>query len=227
MMVRVKKSRNAAFGRKIDQVLDGAWRIFQRDGYAGAGVDDIARAAGVSKATLYAYFPDKRLMFQQTMQMALERNRTTPLESVPPDLPAASGLPRITAEITGWLNSDHEIRLFRLAIGEANRFPAIARGYHDRFETLLGQPLRDRLEIFVKRGDLEIEDTALAARQLIRLCGLAVLDRAAARAADTDEAAVLRSAEMAATMFLRAYCPAAHAADRRSGAREADVAPMR
>lgn len=226
-MVRLKNSRNAVLGRKINQVLDGAWRIFQRDGYAGAGVDDIAQAAGVSKATLYAYFPDKRLMFQKTMQAAMERYQAKPLDSVPLDLPAASGLPRMTTEITGWLNSDHEIRLSRLAIGEANRFPAIAKSYHQRFETLLGHPLRDRLEMFVNRRELEMEDMTLAARQLIRLCGLAVHDRAAARATGTDAATIHRSAEMAATMFLRAYGPDTRMADQRSGQRNADVAPMR
>ncbi len=45
-------------GRKFDQVLQGAREIFMSDGFEGASVDDIARAAGVSKATLYSYFPD-------------------------------------------------------------------------------------------------------------------------------------------------------------------------
>ncbi|MEL6597866.1 MAG: helix-turn-helix domain-containing protein, partial [Pseudomonadota bacterium] len=52
-------------GRKFDQVLDGARKIFMSDGYEGASVDDIAKAAEVSKATLYSYFPDKRLLFME------------------------------------------------------------------------------------------------------------------------------------------------------------------
>ena len=39
-------------GRKFLQVLEGARTIFLRDGFEGASVDDIARTAGVSKATL-------------------------------------------------------------------------------------------------------------------------------------------------------------------------------
>lgn len=50
-------------GRKFDQVVEGATKVFLRDGFEGASVDDIAREAGVSKATLYAYFPDKRVLF--------------------------------------------------------------------------------------------------------------------------------------------------------------------
>lgn len=227
VMVGFKKSRNAGFGRKINQVLEGAWRIFQRDGYAGAGVDDIAMAAGVSKATLYAYFPDKRLMFQKAMQMAMERDHGKPLDSVQLDLPAERCLPSMTAEIAHWLNSEHEIRLSRLAIGEANRFPAIARAYHQRFEILLGTPLRERLEIFVKRHELQIEDTDLATRQLIGLCAMTAHDRIALRAAGTDATMIRRSAEMAATMFLRTYGRTAALAERRSEMFELNVASMR
>ena len=42
-------------GRKFDQVLAGARDVFMADGFEGASVDAIARAAGVSKATLYSY----------------------------------------------------------------------------------------------------------------------------------------------------------------------------
>lgn len=56
-------------GRKFDQVLEGARLVFLQDGYEGASVDDIARAAGVSKATLYSYFPDKRLLFMEVAKI--------------------------------------------------------------------------------------------------------------------------------------------------------------
>lgn len=223
-MVKLKKRSNAAFGRKIDQVLDGAWRIFLRDGYAGAGVDDIARTAGVSKATLYAYFPDKQLMFQQAVKMALDRPDVGPLASIEHDFPVEPGLTRITAAITEWLHSEPEVQLVRLAIGEANRFPALTRAYHERTEKLLTRPLADRLEIYVSRGELDIGDTALAARQLIRLCGLTIHDQVAARTAGDDRTAALRPAEM----FLRAYgSPAARNLDGQEMKGGMDVASMR
>ena len=42
-------------------------------GYEGASVDEIARAAGTSKATLYSYFPDKRQLFEAVMQTQCSR----------------------------------------------------------------------------------------------------------------------------------------------------------
>ena len=50
-------------GRKYDQVIEGAREVFMADGFEGASVDTIAKCAGVSKATLYSYFADKRLLF--------------------------------------------------------------------------------------------------------------------------------------------------------------------
>ncbi len=50
-------------GRKFNQVLDGARTVFLRDGFEGASVDEIARVAAVSKATLYSYFADKKVLF--------------------------------------------------------------------------------------------------------------------------------------------------------------------
>ena len=60
-------------GRKFDQVLDGARQVFLTDGFEGASVDEIARAANVSKATLYSYFPDKRLLFMEVATTECQR----------------------------------------------------------------------------------------------------------------------------------------------------------
>ena len=60
-------------GRKFDQVLEGARQVFMADGFESANVDDIARVAGVSKATLYSYFPDKALLFSEVARCECDR----------------------------------------------------------------------------------------------------------------------------------------------------------
>ena len=71
--MRMPKALPVTRGRKFLQVLEGARTIFLRDGFEGAAVDDIAREAGVSKATLYSYFPDKRIMFMEVFRSELTR----------------------------------------------------------------------------------------------------------------------------------------------------------
>ncbi|MBE9202404.1 TetR/AcrR family transcriptional regulator [Synechocystis salina LEGE 06099] len=67
---------------KAEQILDGALKIFTTQGYAAASMDRIAKAAGVSKPTLYSYFQDKEGLF-----MALVRHLTQSCDPLFPHRP--------------------------------------------------------------------------------------------------------------------------------------------
>ncbi len=61
-------------GHNFAQVVAGARQVFLEHGFVGASVDEIARVTDVFKATLYSYFPDKRMLFVEFVrseQMAL------------------------------------------------------------------------------------------------------------------------------------------------------------
>src|ERR1700722_4570084 len=51
-------------GAKRRQVMEGARSVFLGQGFDGASMNDIARAAGVSKGTLYVYFDSKEQLFE-------------------------------------------------------------------------------------------------------------------------------------------------------------------
>ena len=76
-------------GRKFDQVLAGARAVFMADGFEGASVDEIARVAAVSKATLYSYFPDKRLLFMEVANAECQRQSREAMDSI--DMDATTG----------------------------------------------------------------------------------------------------------------------------------------
>jgi len=46
--------------RMIERILDATRKVFMAKGYAGTTIDDIAREAGISRASFYTYFPTKR-----------------------------------------------------------------------------------------------------------------------------------------------------------------------
>ena len=48
---------------KRRQIVQGARSIFLAQGFDAASMNDIARAAGVSKGTLYVYFDKKEQLF--------------------------------------------------------------------------------------------------------------------------------------------------------------------
>ena len=61
---------------KRRQILDGARAVFMNLGFDGASMGEIARAAGVSKGTLYVYFTDKSALFEAIVaQEVLEQGK--------------------------------------------------------------------------------------------------------------------------------------------------------
>ena len=53
---------------RIDQIADAALRRFSRYGYKRSSMDDIAREAGLAKATLYLHFKGKEEVFRAMVQ---------------------------------------------------------------------------------------------------------------------------------------------------------------
>src|SRR3954451_20542977 len=76
---------------KRRQILDGARKLFLDLGFDAASMGEIARAAGVSKGTLYVYFADKNSLFEAIVeQESLEQGKVAfnldPLRDVPTTL---------------------------------------------------------------------------------------------------------------------------------------------
>ncbi len=59
--------------RRRPQILDVAFDLFMRDGYKATSMDDIARAAGVSKPVIYACFPSKAELFSALLDREEQR----------------------------------------------------------------------------------------------------------------------------------------------------------
>ena len=53
------------------EIVDAALEVFAEKGFAAAKLDDIARRAGISKATLYLYFETKEEIFRAVARAAV------------------------------------------------------------------------------------------------------------------------------------------------------------
>ena len=85
-------------GRKYDQVIAGARDVFLAQGFEGASVDLIAREAGVSKATLYSYFPDKRILFIEVAKKNVRRKLNARCKWMRPTFRFARCLPDVSQD---------------------------------------------------------------------------------------------------------------------------------
>lgn len=66
---------------KRSTILDAAIALFRRDGFARATMEEVARTAGVSTATLYRHFPSKTALFEAVAEISLAG-----LDAAPADL---------------------------------------------------------------------------------------------------------------------------------------------
>ncbi|PCJ06456.1 MAG: TetR family transcriptional regulator [Rhodobacteraceae bacterium] len=157
-------------GRKFDQVLEGARDVFMADGFEGASVDDIARAAGVSKATLYSYFPDKRLLFMEVARHECARQAGDAVDLVEACCTPQQVLQVAARHILSVILSDFGQKMFRICVAEADRFPDLGRQFYESGPMVVRARVKEYLELATGRGELKIEDFDLAADQLAELC---------------------------------------------------------
>jgi len=157
-------------GRKYDQVLAGARDVFLREGFEGASVDDIAKAASVSKATLYSYFPDKQVLFMEVARNECQRLADVAVESIDPTAPIATILHDIAVQMVDFITSDLARSIFRVCVGESERFPSLGQEFYNCGPNLVRTRVVGILQGASARGDLVIEDFELAADQLAELC---------------------------------------------------------
>ncbi len=157
-------------GRKFDQVLEGARTIFVRDGFEGANVDHIAAAAGVSKATLYSYFPDKRVLFVEVAKRECQRQADEAEALITAKAPPDCVLPQAARRIIDFFLSEFGRAVFRICVAEADRFPELGQQFYESGPALIRERIATYLNGAVARGELAIDDIYLAADQFAELC---------------------------------------------------------
>lgn len=193
-------------GRKFDQVLDGARLVFMRDGFEGASVDDIAREAGVSKATLYSYFPDKRLLFMEVAKGECRRQAEESAAAIDMNRPARAVLMDAARRITDFMLSDFGMRVFRICVAESDRFPALGNEFYHSGPMVVREKIAAYLRKAVARGELAIDDVEFAAEQFHELCSAGLHNRLLFNVTDCCAPAdVERTITGAVDMFMARY----------------------
>ncbi len=157
-------------GRKFDAVLAGARDIFLRDGFEGASVDDIARAAKVSKATLYSYFPDKRLLFLEVARTEIARVTDHAMEVIDRTQPPKRVLEAAARTIIAFNTSRVGLGIYRLCVAEAERFPELGQAFYEAGPMTGRSALVEYFGEAIARAELTIEDMSLASDQFFELC---------------------------------------------------------
>ncbi len=191
---------------KRREIIDGARRVFFDKGFDGASMDEIARASGVSKATIYVYFAGKVELFQALVEVDRRKSAERLFEYDPDDRDVASLLRRIGQTFMTMMVQPDHIRLLRMVIGAAEKFPAVGRTFFEIGPCQGGRRLADLFARQTALGHLAVPDCEAAAFQFFNLCqgnlvkGLLFgLDR------QPTEAEIAATVDGAVRVFLAAY----------------------
>lgn len=151
-----------------DELLDAALGLFVEKGYAHTSVAEIARKAGVSKGSVYLYFPSKQAILE-----GLVRRAVTPVANMAAaaaDLQAGDMRQTLRAMLTvlgASLNDPKVFAVPKIVIREATVAPEIAEMYRRAvFDTVF--PAAHRvISQAVARGQIRPVDPELTIRSII------------------------------------------------------------
>lgn len=151
-----------------------ALTVFLERGFDGATMEAVAKAAGVTKRTLYARYPDKRILFVAVVSWAMSHWEDHAPQVVSDDL--EEGLTTIgRATLARALDPDLST-LSRMVMSEATRFPEFAGSAQSLTWSPRMQALISLLRHHTERGGIALEDIEIAAEQFLGLV-LAIPER--------------------------------------------------
>lgn len=150
------------------QIIKAALEVFGECGLANARLQDIAERAGVSKGTIYLYFPNKeelfREMVRQTAVAAIERAEQANVSGTPSH--------QLVAFMRGYwefVRSPVFITLYRLVLGELHQFPDLAKFYANEVVARGQKLLSGIISRGVEAGEFREIDPMVAARMLVAI----------------------------------------------------------
>jgi len=190
---------------KRRQILDGARRVFLDLGFDGASMGEIARAAGVSKGTLYVYFADKNRLFEAIVeQETLEQARMSFNFDTGRDVPTT--LRDFGQSYIQLICRPGGGSAIRTVMAIAERMPDVGRRYYEHVLENTINRLARYLAAHVASNDVAIEDCQLAASQFMMTCQASLFLPFIFQAAPPPSPErIAQVVESATQMFLAAY----------------------
>ena len=194
------------YSSKRRQILDGASKVFMELGFDGASMGEIARAAGVSKGTLYVYFADKHRLFEAIVEEETIEQRKVAF-NFDPERDIVTTLREFGLAYIQLLCRPGGGSAIRTVMAIAERMPEVGRRYYEEVLEKTSAQLCVYFEARVKAGEVAIGDFQLAASQFMLLCQASLfLPQSFQAAPPPSQERMTEVVESATRMFLAGYC---------------------
>lgn len=114
------------------EITAAALELFAERGFAAARLEDVAARAGISKGTLYLYFPNKEELFKAVVRDAVVAT-IDEAERLAGSFTGGSFalLETVVRRLAGRIVGTRAGVIPKLILAEAGNFPELARFYHD------------------------------------------------------------------------------------------------
>ena len=156
---------------KRRQIIDGARRVFLAQGFDAASMGEIAKAAGVSKGTLYVYFENKEDLFQAIVGEECQAQAEQIFDLDPNDHDVEAVLTRLGNDYVNFLvRRPAGLSPLRTVIAIADRMPEVGRRFYATGPARGIALLASYLCAQVAAGVLAIEDCEVTAAQFMDSC---------------------------------------------------------
>jgi AcrR family transcriptional regulator len=190
---------------KRRQILDGARKLFLELGFDAASMGEIARAAGVSKGTLYVYFTDKNRLFEAIVEEEVLDQQKVAF-NLDPDRDVATTLREFGQAYIELLCRPGGGSAIRTVMAIAERMPEVGGRFYDNVVAHTIARLAAYLDARGAAGDLKIDDCKLAASQFMMACQASLFLPFVFQASPAPSTArIAHVVESATRMFLAAY----------------------
>lgn len=155
---------------KWRQIVDGARTVFLSRGFDAASMGDIAKAAGVSKGTLYVYFKDKDELFAAIVRGECVMQADGVFDFDPADHDVEAVLLRHGKAFVQKFSDPGRMSTWRTVIAIAERMPDLGRKVYESGPAVGLARLTAYLQAQVDAGVLAVDDCEVAAAQFIETC---------------------------------------------------------
>lgn len=146
-----------------DEILAAALEVFVTRGYAAARLDEVARRAGVTKGTIYLYFPGKEALFKAVVRQSLVPNIERAEQMVAGAEDSAAALRAVVRRVWEVVGESALSGIPKLIVAEAANFPELARFYHTEVAGRMIRLLSGVIERGIARGEFRAVDPRYAA----------------------------------------------------------------
>lgn len=150
--------------------IDAAREAFFANGYAGTTMSSIASKVGGSKTTLWSYFPSKEDLFAAIVDDIVDHYGQVLTLDLPVDRPVPEVLRNFGNVLMTKLTSTPLLSLYRLVVGEADRFPHLAETFYNRGPRRGKARAAEWVAEKMARGELRMGNPMRAVQQFSGLC---------------------------------------------------------